>query len=447
MRTSNLALRRNQAGPLVTKLMVVLVGFASLGSLRADPYSFTTIAGLAGQAGHTDGTNSGALFHNPGGVAVDGAGNVYVADTLNHTIRQLAPSGTNWVVTTIAGVPTSFGTNDGLGSVAKFFLPYGVAIDGATNLYVADTSNHAIRKLVFAGGVWFVSTWAGSPRNPGFKNATGTSAQFNTPSGIAADTAGNVFVADTANNAIRQISPAGSVTTVAGGASGFTDGTNTAARFNQPDGVAVDAAGSLYVADSGNSTVRKVTPYGTNWVVSTLAGLPELPGSSDGTNFNALFNLEFGLCVGSGDTLFVADTDNYTLRKVTPVGTNWVVNTIGGQPGNPGSADGSGALAQFNFPHGVAMDSSGKLYVADTSNDTIRLGQVTYLLQAARFGNQLVLSWPGAATNFVLETTSGVGPQGPPWTPLSTGVFLSGPNFVRTNAIGTGPAFFRLHKP
>src|SRR5206468_1004828 len=207
----------------------------------------TTLAGSAGHSGTNDGVGSAAIFGNdyyavgPLGVAADGAGNVYVADSGDFTIRKITPAG---VVTTIAGRIAHTGTNDGLGSVALFgYLPGGMAVDSATNLYVADTGNHTIRKLTPVGTDWMVTTLAGSGGHSGTNNGTGSAARFSSPQAVAVDSHGNVFVADTGNDTIRKITSAGVVTTFAGsaGQAGSANGTGSAARFSLPYGVAVDS--------------------------------------------------------------------------------------------------------------------------------------------------------------------------------------------------------------
>ncbi len=190
-------------------------------------------------------------------MAVDGAGNVFVADTWNHTIRKITPTG---VVTTLAGTAGSSGSADGTGATARFNEPFGVAVDGAGNVFVADTWNHTIRKITPTGVVTTLAGTAGFVE--GSADGTGAAARFNEPYGVAVDGAGNVFVADTDNNTIRKITPSGVVTTLAGtaGSSGSTDGTGAAARFYWPEGVAVDGAGNVFVADAVNYTIRKITP-------------------------------------------------------------------------------------------------------------------------------------------------------------------------------------------
>jgi hypothetical protein len=331
----------------------------------------TTIAGLAGSAGSADGIGSAARFSDPSGVALDTNGTIYVADTGNNTIREVTPVGTNWVVTTLAGKAGVLGSANGTGTNALFYRPFRVAVSANGNVYVADTYNSTIRKVTPAG---VVTTLAGMAGSPGFVNGPGSSAQFNTPFGVAVDSATNVYVADTSNDAIRKITPAGVVTTLAGnGTSGTNDGTGSAARFYYPSGVAVDSATNLYVADAYNHTIRKVTPVGASWVVTTLAGLAGSPGTNDGTGSAARFYFPEGVAVESATNVYVADGFNDAIRKLTPVGTNWAVTTLAGQAtGGPGSADGTGSAARFNVPYGVALDSATNVYVADDFNSTIR---------------------------------------------------------------------------
>ncbi len=259
-------------------IAVVLLGVAGA---RSQSVTYSTLAGYDGHGG-ADGSGSNAQFYSPMSVAADSAGNVYVADTANHTIRRITLSG---VVSTLAGSAGLSGSADGTGSAARFNQPQGVAVDSFGNVYVADTGNQTIRKITSDG---VVSTLAGSAGKSGSANGLGSSARFYQPEGVAVDSGGNVYVADTWNHTIRKIAPGGAVTTLAGlaGSYGSTDGIGSEARFYEPQGVAVDSAGILYVADTGNETIRKIAPGAT---VTTLAGLANNYGSVDATGSSARF--------------------------------------------------------------------------------------------------------------------------------------------------------------
>jgi hypothetical protein len=327
----------------------------------AQSFSVSTPAGLAGSQGSTDGVGPAARFFRPHGVAVDAAGNVYLADTDNHRIRKVAPDGT---VTTLAGSGTP-GSADGTGAAASFNFPIGLAVDGAGDVFVADTMNHTIRQITAAG---VVTTLAGTAGLTGTTDGMGASARFNGPNGLAIDSTGDLYVADTENHVIRKIGAGGVVTTLAGssGVSGSADGTGPAASFNRPYCIAVDSTGNLYVGDRDNATIRKITPAGD---VSTLAGQAGSPGSSDGAGNAARFNFPLGIAVDSTGDVFVADYNNHVIRRVTQAG---VVTTIAGAPGSPGSTDGPGPLARFRNPIGLAVDSAGALHVGDAENHTLR---------------------------------------------------------------------------
>lgn len=373
----------------------------------------TTLAGVPRASGSLDGVATQAHFRNPGAVAVDGAGSVFVADTGNSTIRLISSG----EVTTLAGVAGTLGGEDGAGSAARFAAPTGITLeaagtfvisdsrsvrrmtatgvvstvagrtkaipgfadgagpharfsyptdvvaDGAGNAFVVDY-NHAIRKVSRTG---VASTFAGAAQECGFVDGPAAVARFCQPYGIAADASGALYVADMSNNAIRKVSPAGVVTTLAGdGWDGSRDGAGRLARFYEPWGIAVDAAGNVWVADSSNHTVRKITPSG---VVTTVAGLAGYSGSSDGTGSAARFKDPAGVAVDRHGNAYVADYGNSTIRKVTPAG---VVTTLAGSPGWNGSEDGTGSAARFSHPTGLRVDGSGSIYVADSANAAIR---------------------------------------------------------------------------
>jgi len=332
----------------------VVSGFNADGEFHVSCFRrfVTTLAGST--YGFADGTGAAAKFWNPGGVAIDKTGNLFVADTDNHRIRKVTPLG---VVTTLAG--SSAGFADGTGTAAQFNKPRDVAVDGDGNLFVTDTYNHKIRKVTASG---VVTTLAGS--SAGSTDGTGTFAQFRYPSGVAIDGSGNLIVADSNNHRIRKVTiQAGVVTTLAGSSQGLADDIGTAAQFSNPQDVAVDGAGNIFVADTYNNRIRKLTPAG---VVTTVAGSSR--GVADGTGAAAQFDYPYGLAVDGGGNIFVADTYNHRLRKVTPAG---VVTTLAGS--SAGFADGIGAGAKFHYPFRLAIDAAGTIiYVADILNHRIR---------------------------------------------------------------------------
>jgi sugar lactone lactonase YvrE len=442
-RTSNQRGKLIKHGNIIT-LAVTLFACAIIATpARAQstytPYAFTNFAGLPGTAGNTNGTGSAARFLSPTGVAVDTTGNIYVADTFNSTLRKISPTG---VTTTLAGSAGLNGSTNGTGSVARFDIPYGVAVDSGGNVYVADRNNHTIRKITPASAV---TTLAGTAGLSGSANGTGSTARFQFPYGVAVDNRTNVYVADTYNHTIRKITPAGAVTTLAGSAghSGSTDGSGSTARFNYPIALAVDSATNVYVADYTNHTIRKITPAGA---VTTLAGSAGHAGSADGTGSAARFSNPNGVAVDNAGNLYVADSENSTIRRITPAN---VVTTLAGTALQSGSADGTGSAAEFKVPRGVAVDAAGKLYVADTDNYRVTKGTPLALQFEINADSQTVSNGyfqmrlvSSSLSDVVVETSTNL----QSWTPVQTnalppdGLNLSVP-------MGTNPSqFFRAHQ-
>ncbi|HEY9154962.1 MAG TPA: NHL repeat-containing protein [Opitutaceae bacterium] len=267
-----------------------------------------------------------------------------------------AQESASWTVSTIAGVAGQNGSADGIGAAAQFNGPRGIAIDASGTLYVADTFNHTIRKIAADGTV---TTWAGAVGQSGSADGTGANARFNYPAGLTVDSSGNVYVADSLNNTIRKITSSGAVSTLAGSAvgSGFADGSGSSASFYQPVGVAVDASGNVYVADSGNSALRKITPGGVVTTVQVAAGSPQ-------------FNNPYGVAVDGSGILYVADTFANAIRTVSTSGA--VTTLAGSSKGTSGSADGTGGAAQFSGPSAITINSSGTLYVTESGNSIVR---------------------------------------------------------------------------
>ncbi|WP_410210311.1 hypothetical protein [Aquirhabdus sp.] len=319
----------------------------------------TTLAGQFGVRGHEDGIGAAAHFYGPTGVTVDSTGNVYVADSNNNLIRKITPAA---AVTTIAGMVDQYGS---YGNSAG--NPTGAAVDTDGNTYIADCFNNTIRKITSTG---VVSILAGIAGKRGSTDGDGSTALFYYPTGVAVDSAGNVYVADSGNNTIRKITSSGAVTTLAGtaGKQGNFDSTGAAAQFYNPHGIAVDQSSNVYVADTSNSSIRKISPTGVVTTIAGMIGNLGMAGSTDGFGFNAEFFQPTGIAVDKSGNVYVADSENSTIRKIS--GNQ--VTTFAGTAGIQGALDGTGSTAQFYYPTGISTDSSGNVYVADAGNNTIR---------------------------------------------------------------------------
>ncbi len=313
----------------------------------------TTLAGSTN--GFADGSGAAAKFSTPSDVALEPNGDLLVADLWNYRIRRITPAG---VVTTYAGSGVSE-TTDGPLLSARFKSPIRLAHYSGGNLFVLEL-NDAVRRIASDT----VTTYAGTGLS-GYEDGPAGSAQFSSPSGLIIDPRGNVFVSDSENNCIRRIAVDGSVTTVAGTLNpGFMDGYGTTARFNSPAGLALDAAGNLYIADMGNHAIRKLTPQG---LVVTVAGNGSY-GYFDGNGREARFNTPLDVEVGPDGQIYVADFQNHRIRMIGPSGA---VSTLAGR-GVKGSKNGEASLAQFYFPGAIALAPDGVLYVSDNGNHLIR---------------------------------------------------------------------------
>jgi IPT/TIG domain/NHL repeat len=315
----------------------------------------STFAGN-GISGFANGVGTSAQFGHATDLALDAAGNIYVADASNNfRVRKITPAGD---VSTLAGG----GLNqfaDGTGTAASFSVLLGITADGAGNIYVADLGNQRIRKITTGG----VVTTIGGNGTPGYVDGPAATSQFNLPMGVAADNAGNVYVADAGNNRIRKIS-GGVVSTIAGdGTAGFADGAVLSARFSNPMKIKIDASGNLIVLDQNNHRIRKIS----GGVVSTVAGNGN-PGFADGPAGTAQFNAPAGLAIDQAGNLYIGDQINHRIRKITPAG---IVSTVAGT-GTFGFQDGNTTIAKFNSPNGLDVSSAGVIYVADNQNFRIR---------------------------------------------------------------------------
>jgi hypothetical protein len=289
-----------------TELFVGDFGNGLIRTINVSSAAVSTFAGN-GTQGLVNGSLANAEFNGTANIVLDGSGNLFVGDEENNVIREITTGGQ---VVTLAGSGTA-GYMDGPATKAEFNFPEGLVVDGSGNLYVADGHNNVIRKIVISTGV--VSTYAGTG-TPGFANGALSSATFNDPYGMALDASGNIYVADILNNSIRKITVAtGIVSTYAGsGTKGFTNGSAATASFNYPLGCAFDSDGNLYVCDTYNNVIRKISAGGT---VSTFAGTGT-QGLTDGPASSAAFNFPIGVAV-SGNGIYVADTHNNAIRKIT----------------------------------------------------------------------------------------------------------------------------------
>ena len=323
----------------------------------------TTIAG--GSVGYSGdgGPAAGAQLRYPQGLALDASGNLYIADTNNNRIRKVSPSG---IISTVAGNGTfSYSGDGGSAGSAQLYLPGGVTLDNSGNLYISDQLNNRIRKVSYNG---IITTVAGNGTK-GYSGDGGlaTNAQLYEPVGVAVDASGNLYIADGGNDRVRKVSPSGIITTVVGnGIKGYSGDGGPAinARLHGPGGLAVDASGNLYIADSVNQRVRKVSRTG---IITTVAGSGIEGSSGDGGRAtNSQLDEPAGLAVDRFGNLIIADARNNRIRKVSPSG---IITTVAGNGTNGYSGDGGPAVgAQLNLPQDVAVDASGNLYIADNNN-------------------------------------------------------------------------------
>ncbi len=315
----------------------------------------TTFAGT-GVMGSTDGKSDEATFSSLKAIALDANGNMYVADSRNNLIRKINSDG---IVSTIAGSGAA-GSADGKGTAASFFDPAAVAVDKSGNVYVADKQNNLIRKISQGG---LVTTIAGKTEKN--EENGGKFPVLDYPTGLAVDASGTIYIADSFHDKIRKIGPDGKIVVLAGnGTPGTNDGVAGAATFFVPEGIALDATGNLYVADTYNNMIRKISKDG---VVSTIAGKTH-KGNSNGKGTAASFFHPEALTVDKNGNIYVADSGNNLIRKISPAG---MVTTLAGC-GKRGAKNGDVKVASFFRPMGIAADSMGNIYVADYQNNTIR---------------------------------------------------------------------------
>lgn len=336
--------------------------------------SVNPFAGIPGPAGNDDGPGATARFDGPTGLATTPDGKVVVADTGGNRIR-LVDNDPARTVSTVAGTGVLGGV-DGPGRAAMFRRPTGVAVGSDGSIYVADSDNHVIRRIADDPPTWTVTTYAGAMRVQGFADGPGPSARFRRPTALAIDPAGNLYVADQAGNRIRKVA-AGTrdVTTIAGtGSGGYADDPQgLVAKFNNPSGVAV-SGGTLFVFDSGNQVLRRISPGGTNPVTRVAGRLSGAMGFADGSGDQARFRAQLGLAVSASGEVWIADTGNFRVRKAIPgadASATWVYTVAGS--GRTGTRTGAADQSDLVAPAGLAFLADGSAVVSDSYNNVIRL--------------------------------------------------------------------------
>jgi sugar lactone lactonase YvrE len=380
----------------------VALGVCQSSVCEATQWTATAVIG-----GNTPGMSVG--LYRPNGVSIDRSGNVYIADYANNRIRRLDPSG---IITTVAGTGViGFSGDGGAATSAELFTPNGVAVDGAGNLFIADTQNRRIRRVDATTGIITTVAGNGSVGSSG-DGGGAVEAELDDPEGVAVDGLGNLYIADTNNYRIRRVDTTGVITTIAGiGTAGLTGdgGAAIAAQLGEPIGVAVDAQGNVYIADSANNRIRRIDATGT---ITTVAGSgctqPCVPGFSGdgGPATSATLAGPAGVTIDNAGDLYIADTFNQRVRKVDVTGT---ITTVAGSMNAGFAGDGAAAIsAELDEPYAVAIDAAGDIYIADSMNNRIRAVDAVTGAIATVAGNGLDTAGGGAATCTPLDFPQGV---------------------------------------
>jgi sugar lactone lactonase YvrE len=391
------------------------MGNCRIRKVTASTGIISTIAGngILGYGGDGGAATSANLYY-PSGVAVDGSGNIYIADAGNNRIRKVSAS--TGIISTIAGNGTSgFGGDDSLATSANLNSPSGVALDASRNIYIADGSNNRIRKVTASSGI--ISTVAGNGIDGyGGDDSAATSAKLNYPCGVAVDASGNIYIADRSNNRIRKVSAStGIISTVAGnGTQGFggDDSVAVSAKLNYPYGVAVDGSGNIYIADVFNRRIRKVSAF--SGIISTVAGNgTEAYGGDGSAATSANLSIPSGVSVDGSGNIYIADSYNNRIRKVSA--SAGIISTVAGNGRTSFGGDGNVATsAILSAPGGVAVDGLGNIYIVDTYNYRIRKVSASTGIISTVAGNG-TYGYGGddsAATSAKLNSPSGVAVDG-----------------------------------
>ncbi|WP_334319668.1 polysaccharide lyase family protein [Termitidicoccus mucosus] len=452
--TTNVEISAINAGGTDTKTLVItLIGQPSV--TNASHTSGMIGAAFSLTINTTGGSiTSYAATGLPDGLSVNTgtgviSGTPTVAGTYNITISVTNAAGTatfqivltidpKTALTTLAGAANTPGATNGASTAARFDSPNGAAADANGNLYIADTDNNAIRKIATDGAVTTFATGFNAPTAIVIDSAgaalyvadtgnnvikkidvatstvstltlTGLAAQLDAPHGLAIDASGNLYVADTGSHTIRKIVTSNGATTILAGTAniqGAANGVGTAARFHMPMGLTINAAGTyLYVADTGNSTIRRITLASV--LVETITGLAGDTGSTDGLAADARFNTPQAIAIDATGNLYITDTGNHTIRKIDAA--TGIVTTIAGTSGSSGSQDGLGGQSTLNSPAGIAIDETGEIYVLDTGSHTVRVLQVGPVITTSPAGQTVT-----AGASVTLKTEASGAPA-PAW--------------------------------
>ncbi|MGV3756819.1 MAG: NHL repeat-containing protein [Verrucomicrobiota bacterium] len=393
----------------------------------------TTLNPGDGSPGYANGPLAGAKFNDPAGLVFDTQGNLFVADSRNHVIRKVAVDGT---VSLLAGTVGEAGFANGNGAGVKFDTPFGVALAGDGSLLVADTGNHILRRVDMSGVVTTYAGWAGTAGNT---NGTLAEARFRSPLGLKRDTAGNIWVADSGNHTVRRITPAGLVETVAGvpDAWGAADGPAASAKFNGPVDVAVAVDGRVFISDGFNHVIRCL---GTNGMVTTIAGLAGAADWADGQGAQARFWNPAGLAFDHAGNLYVADSRNHVIRKVAMDG---VVTTVSGSGRHAGLADGVNRAGRYFNPYGLAFDAGGNLVVSDSYNQTLRQVFVPFTVLVTGDASVREIRWSAViGQRYQVQYRAGLESGG--WLNLDTPVEANIGEVVVIDRSGLPQRFYRV---
>ncbi|MCX6396057.1 MAG: PxKF domain-containing protein [Propionibacteriales bacterium] len=340
---------------------VVVTGLGGAANAATDDYALLFVAGTGTAGAPTAGPATSSNLFNPYGVAVDGSGNVYIADTVNNRVEKVTPGGQ---LSVIAGTGDTGAPTEGPATSSNLDLPIGVAVDGSGNVYIADYGNNRVEQVTPGGQL---SVIAGTSSQGAPTAGPATSSNLNSPAGVAVDGSGNVYIADQGNHRVEQVTPGGQLSVIAGtGVAGApTAGPATSSNLDNPTGVVVDGTGNVYIADGRNNQVEKVTPGGQ---LSVIAGTGAAGAPTAGPATSSNLRTPFGVAVDGSGNVYIADTSNHRVEKVTPGGQ---LSVIAGTGAAGAPTAGPATSSNLSYPTGVAVDGTGNVYIADFGNHRV----------------------------------------------------------------------------